>query len=321
MNKFIPVVISILSLLSSCVGFYTDTNYDAQGAKEEEKKERVIDSLKSYVSSKTPPGYSYKSFAFGELYVIKDEEIKKLENLIDQRNKLEYEEAKYGSEWEKVKSEADQKVTNQKKYLKENNIFPWYEINHLYSYENVVNDSALIYEFDFEIYPNYKVKDVHQKMMVPLSPKKYRTFQFFMEQKPVYDSEDWQWENRMNQEFYNAALTALDNETEYKNELLLTILDMTDFIKENNKFDENDFAKKQMFQWENLNMPNNYKTVKIIQLRDHIDTINGQPILTGYNLERQVYESSPDSLILLNYEFDLNYVIVRVTEEKILKNE
>ena len=46
------------------------------------------DSIESYIQGRTPAGYHYNSLEFGELYVIKDEEIKKLDKLIEEMNYL-----------------------------------------------------------------------------------------------------------------------------------------------------------------------------------------------------------------------------------------
>jgi DNA polymerase III delta prime subunit len=281
------------------------------------KEERVQDTLSAYIIERTPVGYSYSSLEFGDVYVIKDEEIKKLDKLIEEKNQLPLQKESLGDGYAAAEKEIQEKIDAQKKHLKDNNIYPWYEVNHLYAMESVVSDSALIYEFDFEIYPNYTVKDVHKKMGLSLDPKRYKYFKYFLDQKPVYKSGDWEWEETKNSEFYTAAFAALENEQDYKDKLLLTIIDMTKYIKEKNSFDENDFAKKQMLRWEKDNVQGQLKTISISKLKSSIDTLDGVAMLMGYYMNHDVYTDSIQDKTRFSYSFDLNYVITKVTEQKL----
>ncbi|MCB9189666.1 MAG: hypothetical protein H6599_10355 [Flavobacteriales bacterium] len=299
------------------MGFYVTE--DTSGVEPEalKKEERVQDSIKAYIQLRTPSGYSYKSLEFGELYVIKDPEIKKLDHFIEELNYLPFKEEELGTGYEKAKKDLEDKITAQEEYLKKNKIYPWYEVNHLYALENVISDSAIVYEFDFEVYPNYKIKDVHRKMEVSLDAKRYKMLKYFLAESPVYETNDWQYNERMNSEFYSAALSALASETDYKDKLLITIIDMTQYIYEKDSFDENDFAKKQMLRWEKENLNEDLKTISMSQLNASIDTIEGSPIITGYSMTHDVYTESLDDKKRFNYYYDLNYVIVKVIEQKL----
>lgn len=294
-------------------------DYDHSYSEGVVKEVKIHDSIKHYVQGKTPVGYNYRSLEFGELFVIKDRATERLDELIEEKNQLPLKAEQYGSEYEKVEKELDDKIEKQKAYLKENNIYPWYEVNHLYAFENLINDSAIINEFDFEVYPNYTVKDVHFKMSLSISPKQYKTLRYFLDQKPVYESEDWEWKERKNNEFYSAAFAALENESDYKDKLLLTLINMTDYIKKRNDFDESDFAKKEMLHWEKENVSEQLKTISISQLKSDIDTIDDKAILVGYHMDHEVYTSSIDDKTKFQYYFDLNYVITRVIEQKLSK--
>lgn len=317
MNKSLIFFAAISLFLTGCVGFYMPEDYDQSYTEAAIKEERIHDSIEHYVQGKGPVGYNYKSLEFGELYVIKDDEIKKLDKLIEEKNQLPLKVDQYGSDYNKIEKELQEKIDKQKAYLKENKIYPWYEVNHLYAFENLINDSAIIYEFDFEMYPNYTVKDVHMKMTLTIDAKQYKTLKYFLDQKPVYDSEDWEWEQSKNREFYNAAFTALENETVYKDKLLLTLIRMTDYIKSRNDFDESDFAKKEILKWEKDNVSDQLKTISISQLKSDMDTVDNQVVLVGYHMEHEVYTESIKDKTRYDYYFDLNYVITRVTEEKL----
>lgn len=302
--------------LTGCVGFYEPTSYDYSASQDKERDEKVRDSVKHYLQSKTPIGFNYEPYEFGELLVEKSEEIKKLDQLIEQKNRLPLKADELGSSYDAKLKELDDKIKAQKEYLKSNNIYPVYKINHIYALENITSDSAMINELDLELYPNYSVKDVHLKMQVALNKARYKTFKYFIRQEPVYESDDWSWQNDKNNTFYSAAFEALNNEQDYKGRLLVTILDMTDYIKQHNDFDENDFAKEQVFIWESENLSTAYRTYQIGKLQNDIDTINSQPIMIGYELTHEVFETNPDSIHKFVYSFDLNYVITRVIESK-----
>lgn len=317
MNKYVISLGFVSLFLTGCVGFYVPDDYNYIPSNEEVKDIRIQDSIKQYVQERSPMGYSYHDLEFGELYVIKDDEIKKLDKLIQEKNQLPLKADEYGAEYASVEQKLQQEIDAQKAFLKKNNIYPWYEINHLYAFENLASDSAIVYEFDFEVYPNYQIKDVHKKMALTLDPDRYKTLQYFLEQKPVYESSDWQWQEMKNSEFYNAAFSALENESDYKDKLLITIIDMTDYIRKRNSFDENDFAKKQIFNWEKNYIDQPLKTISISQLKSEIDTLDNQAILTGYSMTHDVYTEHLDDKTRFKYFFDLNYVITQVVEQKL----
>lgn len=315
MTRYIIISLTLLLSLSGCLGFYVTEQYHIESSEAIEKEGKVQDTIESYVQGKSPTGYNYKSLEFGDLYVIKDEEIKKLDELIEEKNQLPLKAGQYGAKLDSVEKSLDDKIEKQKQHLKENNIYPWYEVNHLYAFENIVNDSAMIYEFDFEVYPNYEIKDVHKKLGVTLGPKRYKIFKYFLDQKPVYDSDDWAWQESKNSDFYAAAYAALDNEVNYKDKLLLTIIDMTQYIKSNNSFEENDFAKKQVLKWESENIQESLKTLNLSKLKNSIDTLDGEPILSGYLMTHDVFIDTPENKKKFKFYFDLNYVIIKVLEE------
>lgn len=317
MNRSFIIVILTGLFFTGCIGFYppTDPSFEFN-AKQDIKEQRIQDSIEKYILERTPPGYHYNSLEFGDLYVIKDAEIKKLDKLIEEMNYLPLEADKYSQEeFQKKEKKLQEDIDTQKQLLKEKKIYPWYEINHLYALENLINDSVLVYEFDFEIYPNYSVKDVHSKMSISMDAKRYKMLKFFLNQSPVYSTGDWMYNEKMNNEFYTAALAALGSETEYKDKLLLTIVDMTQYIYDRNEFDENDFAKKQMLRWEKENVQEQLKTISMSKLKSTIDTLDGQPVLTGYVMTHDVYTESIDNKKRFSFSFDLNYVITKVTEQ------
>lgn len=304
-------------MITGCVGFYDPGDYSYTPSKEAIKEQRIKDSIKVYIQARSPMGYNYKSLEFGEVFVIKDEEIKKLDKLLEEKNYLPFRKDEYGSEYDKKEKDLLEAIDQQKEYLKENNIYPWYEVNHLYAFENVISDSAIVYEFDFEVYPNYDIKDVHKKMDLTLDPKRYKMLKYFLAQNPVYETNDWMYNEEKNSEFYTAAYAALDAPSDYKDKLMLTIIDMTQYIYDKDAFDENDFAKKQMLRWEKENVEEQLKTISISQLNTVIDTLDEQPILTGYTMRHDFYTENIDDLRRFEFEFDLNYVITRITEKKV----
>lgn len=303
-------------LFQGCVGFYEPTDYNYDQKEAENKEERIQDSIENYLRFKMPSGFNYQPYDFGDVFVIKDPEIKKLDQLIETKNYLPLKAEQTGENIDAQMAEIEKKIEAQKTYLKENNIYPTYEVNHIYAMEHITSDSALINELDVELYPNYRVKDLHLKMSVMLNGARYKVFKSFINQDPVYDSGDWSWDSEKNSDFYTAAFAALENETDYKDKLLVTILDMSDYIKSHRSFDDNDFAKTQALRWEKEFLTEDYKTLRIDKLENTIDTMDQQPLLVGYSLLHEVYLEKPDSTHKFVFSFDLNYVITKVIEER-----
>lgn len=70
-------------LFQGCVGFYEPADYNYEQKEVENKEERIQDSIENYLRFKMPSGFNYQPYDFGDVFAIKDPEIKKLDQLIE----------------------------------------------------------------------------------------------------------------------------------------------------------------------------------------------------------------------------------------------
>lgn len=304
----------LLISLNACLGNYPTSTPTSSNVSKISKEEKVKEGVSNHVKIAFASMGSYKNFKFGELFMLKPKEILELDEMIEKKNQMPLQYELYGDSLEQVIEAQDVKIAFKKQEIQDNGIYPWYEINHIFAIQPVTGDSATVYEYDFEVYPNYTIKEAHQNMMLPLSKKEYSTFKIFMNQSPVYESSDYGWANEMNSSFYTTCYAALDNEKEYKGELLKTIIRMTDYIRSNNQFNEKDFTLKVVQEWEKVNLPEIVSVGKYEKLAPFISKVDEVDVITGYQLNHILKEDSV-SKSGYSFLFDLNFVLTSVKEK------
>jgi hypothetical protein len=300
--------------LQSCLMNYpvTTTNTPPKPSKEEQVKQNIS----NYVTSKFVEKGSYESVQFGKLFVFKPKEIEELDQLIEVRNMLPTMEENYGSKLDSVIQHQDRLIENKKNEIKSKNIYPLYEISHLFIIK--ISDTKYeMYEFDFSLYPNYSVKDVKQLLYLELNEKEFKSFQHLTNQEILFVGEP-----EKDIQFYSQFYTAIEAEQHHKPELIKTILRIIEYIKKYDKFDENDFCQIQAKEWV-VGRPE-YSQVKSEgfvknELTPVIETDStGYQKLKGYQLTYlfSSKENEGQEITKLDFEFDLNFVIIKVSTSK-----
>lgn len=317
--KFFKLNILLILFLAitfcSCLGYsnaYENTTTESSVSKEEKVKKAISDHILKVFSEKG----AYKNYLFGELYVLKPKEILELDKLIDQKNKLPLKTDELGNKYDSVMAAQEVKIAFKKQEIKDNRIYPWYEISHLFAIIPLKKqDSVSIYELDFEIYPNYTIKDIHQKMMLKLSDDEYIVFKAFMDQDPLYKSNNYSYDFDMNNAFYSKSLAAIEAEEEYKDELIRTILDMMIYIKKNNKFDEDAFTLEKIIRSERKFINPEFKVVDYGNLTPVLSLIENVDVVTGYETIVTCKDEIDNIDIIYKFQFDLNFVLTSVNRE------
>lgn len=298
-------------LFTSCLGNYPTINTTTPSAKS--KEESVKECVTNHIKKSFEGQGTYKNFKFGELYVLKPAEIIELDKLIDFKNQLPLKSAQYGDKLDSVTNAQDVKIAFKKQEIKDKNLFPWYEIDHIFSLVPNSGDSVILYEFNFEVFPNYTVKEVHQKMSVVLTKKEYKTFEYFFRQSPVYESDNYSWDYEMNNAFYAQCFAAIEAEEDNKADLIKTIIAMTDYIVLNNQFDEKDFTKQSVKNWEKDNLDSNYSFGSYDALTPVLVNVDGQEVIAGYEILHHLKKQEEE--VVLVFSFDLNFVLTTVLEK------
>ncbi len=275
------------------------------------KNQQVQQSVSEYTKNRVKERGQYKGFLFGELFVSKAREIQELDQLIEIRNQLPTMEEHYGKRLDSIIAVQDNLILAKKEEIKEKNLYPLYEISHLFSVSLHENQYE-IYEFDYSLFPNYTIKDVKQLMLVLLNAEQYQLFVHLMAQKPLTDNYE------RDVAYYTQFFTALDNEKTYKAELIVNILKVMQHIIKYGEFDQHVFCRSIAEEWMKSNQDfSNYKSLgfnpKEIQPRI-VKFDDGVERLIGYNLSHQFqYKSEQETIVSeLNFEFDLNFLLIRI---------
>jgi hypothetical protein len=309
--KFSSLLIFSLAVLSlgttSCLmnyGVYDDV------PDKPSKNQQIHSAISDYTKNRIQERGTYRGFLFGELFVTKVQEIQELDQLIEIRNQLPLMEEHYGKRLDSVITAQDNLIAAKKIEIKDKNLYPLYEISHLFSVA-IGEKEFEVYEFDYSLFPNYTVKDVRQLMVVQLNADQYKQFLHLMEQKPLTDN------YQIDVTYYTQFFTALDNEKIYKPELLLNIFKIMQHILQHGSFDQHVFCKKLTEEWMKDNKPySDYKSLGynpkdlqpvIVKFEDQVDRI------IGYKLTHQFqYKQGNETFVSeLNFEFDLNFLLIR----------
>jgi hypothetical protein len=304
-NLFLTLLVTHLA---GCMMHYGPTDFEAA---KPSKEQQIRTSISDYTKKSLQERGQYRGFLYGELYVTKTKEIIELDELIDRRNILPTLEDQYGNRLDSAIAAQDHLIALKKQEIKEKNLYPLYEISHLFSV--MLNEKEFeIYEFDFNLYPNYTIKDVKQLMVVQLDAAKYRQFVHLMEQRPLTDN------YQIDVAYYTQFFTALENEKVFKAELLVNILQVMEFILKHGNFDQHAFCRQLAEDWMKKNA--NYASYKSLgfkpqELQPVLTKVEGQgEYITGYNLTHQ-FQFIQDNAIIdseLKFEFDLNFLLIRV---------
>lgn len=293
------------------MGNYPVATSGNSSVSEKTKEEKVKEGVSNHVKSAFADFGAYKNIEYGELFLLKPKEVLELDEMIEVKNQLPLQREKYGEKLQSVIDSQDIKIAYKKQEIQDKHIYPWYEIDHLFAIMPPEMDTVTVYEYDFEVYPNYTIKEAHQKLAVKLSKEEFKTFETFINKEPIYESQDYNWAYEMNTKFYNQCIAALEEEEEYKGELLKTILKMIDYISIHNEFDEKDFTLKTVKKWEEKNVENPMGEGKYEELKPLISNVDGSEVIFGYQIIHQFNDTSIAPFIFV---FDLNFVLISVKQ-------
>jgi hypothetical protein len=319
-RSFIISISLILSIaITGCINNYPVTNTVVPSVPEINKEEKIRAGIESHLKTSFGESVAYKIHKEGEIYELRPQEIQDLDQMIKVKNQLPLQRNQYGDALDQMIIDQDVKIEAQKELLRTKKIYPWYEQNVLFT-ATYSKDSNVLYDCDFTIYPNYKIKDVDQTLKVTLNSKELSFFQYFVRQGPLFQSQsDPAWANSKNEQLYTQLFAALEAEEEYKPELLKTVLDIVNYVMTFNNFDEKKFANSQVEKWEadNLDYAETLRTISISTLNQKMTKQDDTDVLNGYEIEHVFIKEKESIQRKLVFAFDLNFVIVSVQESQL----
>ncbi len=294
---------SILSSLSACVLLTTPPAKELPDSKKE-LTPNVEEAVTTYITDNLIGEYT--PYSFGELKIIKPPLFQQLDSLYLVRINLKRQKAILKEQYDSLLVDVNTKIDTTKQEINRQKVFHHYEIEHIYLLDN--NDRLTLFDNIFEVLPNYKVNDIHNKMTTTISTEEKKLFEEYLARAPLFESYNYAKDERLNKLTYDKFEQALANDSLHKDKLLHTILYSMKYIKENNEFNQqeimNHFAKDWLAK-NNFN-PTNYKlsNYKYI-LKD------GNPI--GYIISAESKNSHQASF---SFYFDHNLVLESIAKSK-----
>ena len=313
MKSISLVFIFIFSMLFA--GYAQENNNPSNQA---QKLKKIQLSIKNYTIEKFKSIGSYSGYSFGDLIPIKPKEILELDQLLSLTDKLPSLEENYGDKLDSVIAANDSNIALKKQEIRKNKIYHYYKIDHVFLIRDK-KGKVTLYEIDFFLYPNLKIKDVTIELKTELTAEKKALFVYFIEQYPLIEDEDPYYQNYTNQKMHKQLSDALANAKENKEAVFHQVLEIVKFIRKYNKFDPDLFCAIQIKKWIKNNNKStyklNYRAGKFTRLKNPSSSDRASNFIM-YHRFRYQSASSKMKQSALSFEFDANYLIVEIIEYK-----
>lgn len=299
-GTFVYLCFIILSILFNNCKLITYDYSNTPLTFEEKNTIRVQDSIRSLLKAEYNDNYT--SYSFGELITNKPKAFETLDSLYRTRKEIVNNKKYTTLQKDSLVIEINQQIESQKNYINNQKIYHTYSIDHIFLIKN--NESFLLKEFNYILYPNYSVKEKSSLLSTTLTKKEKDLFNYFSMQNPLFETQDPHYNNQMDDLVYQRFSNALVNETKHKEELIHTILYCIEYIRKYNSFDEQDIAEGLAYKWLEQNKISNF-----IPKFDKLDkTLNNYEV-NGYRLKTTNKKGTETIL----FDFDLNLVITNTS--------
>lgn len=257
----------------------------AQNTPQDRAESAVINHLKTTFKDK-----EYHGYEFGDLYKITPPEISSLDSI---KNKAKLVNTNNDS----LLGYYDSLIKLKTKEIKEKQLFSAYEINHFFTLKEKFKNPVL-YEYNFELFPDGKIKDAREQMKYQLTPDEYNYYYYYYMRKDLYN------DSKQNEALYNYLETLYTNETISKEAAMGTILTVAKVVYEYNVYDTILISRIEAQKWLSKNIKESYTINKYSDVNSIKDTNNNT---LGYNLFIEL--TIKDSTEAYYFEFDYDYIL------------
>lgn len=195
------------------------------------------DNIEAYVRQKFGTGVAYKIYNFGQIYRLKQPEQRQLDELRELRALVPGMKDHYGSKTDSVLRYYDTLIAQKQREIEQKNIRSDYIISHIFTIREK-GGNGTVYEGDFILDHELKVKDFRIDMAAELAKDDFDWFYYFFQKFPIFNTGDYDQDLDMSNsiyDYYNARLAQL---TTNKEEFLLTALRVTRIINKSKKYDK-----------------------------------------------------------------------------------
>lgn len=260
----------------------------------ESTKETLTDkaqtSIIEYNTNQFRGKFEYEAYYFSKLYQHSPPEIKKLENLFEQKDKLPSKRREYSrKEYENKEAELDSLIDITKYKIKRNNINSKYSMEHIFMlYKgNIEGENYEERVVEARYFLNHKldsIVDIKAGMNVSVPKELSGTFETFFFEDPLHRSDDYNADRNSDESFYlffKERLAQYDEATE-KSDFLLHALYITKLTDINKKYVPEQFGLLLANQIIKDTYKNNYeKTLRTSQMNG---LYNKDEELIGYEI-------------------------------------
>ncbi len=312
----IVFVIFITQLITACIYQHIPDSNDQKNTKIISPEQKAELSIRNYVEDHYKNIGSYTSYSFGQLYSLKPKEIVELDQLILVRKKLPEMSDNYGSKLDSVLIATDTLIARKKREIRLKKIHHTYEINHMFTIKPE-KGSLKLYEFTFFLYPNYKVKDVSQKLNTELNAEETDLFVYFIEQYPLIENDNDDFAANENKRTYEMLTNAVLDAGDQKEKIIHQVLRIVKHIRKNNVFDPDLFCATLVKEWisEHETYKNNYRPALFTRLKES-NANNSERASSNLMYHKFKYQPKSSSMteVVISFEFDPNYLPIEIIE-------
>jgi hypothetical protein len=201
-------------------------------------KEIAEENVQAYVQKKFGENAVYKLYNFGNLFRLKKQDIRDLDELIELRKLVPSMKDNYGAKTDSIAAAYDTLIAQKKRLIaSKDGEFPDYIISHIFSIKTKKDGSGTVYECDFILNDKLEVKDLRIKLAAELAKDDFDWFYYFFQKYPIFNSGNYDADVEQSNQVFDYYNTRLAQLKEGKEEFLVTALRVTRIINKTKKFD------------------------------------------------------------------------------------
>ncbi len=271
-----------------------DSNIIEEKLNSENPQKLAQKNVEYYIKNKFGSKLIYKGYNFGKIYRLKKKEQLELDTLYFKQANEAIKFGRNSKKYDSIVVSYDTVIAKKKREIISKNIKPDYIISHVFTTMNEDN-SGTVYEYEFILNDELKVKDLRLKMGADLDKDDFEWFYYFFQKYPLYSTGNYDKDIAMSNELYDYYNTRLSQLTNNKEEFLKTALRVTRIIHKVKKYDRDIICGfLVMKRIDEQKYCANYRPIKFSN-SEEINIKNGsKDSLIGYKIFHK-FSCQPDS--------------------------
>lgn len=264
-------------------------------------------SVEKYVRSVMLSAGSYRGFSFGEVEVLIPSEVKYLEELKENKKVASGMKDHFGPRHDSVLVAYDTLIARQERLIIQKKVRNNYKVDHLFSINQM--EKHTIFEAEFFLSANFKVKNVKVSMDAVLNKEDYDWFYYYFMGYGLFVGGTEEENAERTAAVYDHFSSRITSEKENKNEVLYSLIAAVKTIRKTDVYDPAAISKIVIHSWMLRHkseypgyIAGDFSSVKAIYSKD-----NGSEELVGYSLfHRFTAQDNKGQLGLQCFYFELD---------------